>query len=758
MVALTRVTTDALAPGGQPNGARGAEDGQEQALRELLAPLLAEFEEHRPEEDTEVIVEAARMALEAHEGQFRRSGEPYITHPVAVATIVAELGLDEQTVAAALLHDAVEDTGLTLETIEGTFGDGVSSVVDGVTKLDRLQFNSKEAQQAATIRKMLVAMAEDWRVLLIKLADRLHNMRTLAVMPEWKQRRTAQETFDVYAPLAHRLGVQQVRWQLEDLAFATLHPKRYAEIEQMVAARAPQREEYLERVLVHVRQRLDEMGIAADVTGRPKHLWSIYEKMVVRGKEFDDINDLVAIRVVVESEKDCWAALGAIHAIWAPVHGRFKDYINTPKFNMYQSLHTTVIGLEGKPIEVQIRTVEMHQRAEYGIAAHWGYKSKEDHSSEMAWLQRIVDAERQTDDPIEFLEALKLDLEQDEVYVFTPKGKVIALPARSTPVDFAYAIHTEVGHRCIGARVNGRLVPLETQLSSADTVEIITSKSSTPAPSRDWLQIVASTRARNKIRQWFSRERREDAIENGREDLAKALRREGLPLQKIMGSSALQEVAESMNLADLDALYASIGESQVSAQSVVQRITKALRAGEAEEQLPTTALPGPTRPRRGTQRTGGRAGVYVEGLDDVMIHLARCCTPVPGDQIVGFVTQGRGVSVHRADCANATALADRSRERLIEVEWDRGSEGVFVATIEVQAFDRSRLLADVSRVVSEHHLNIVAARTATTPDRVSRMAFDVELADPTHLHSLISALKHLDGVFDAYRQLPGKKA
>src|SRR6516165_10042977 len=758
MVALTRVTTDALAPGGQPNGARGAEDGQEQALRELLAPLLAEFEEHRPEEDTEVIVEAARMALEAHEGQFRRSGEPYITHPVAVATIVAELGLDEQTVAAALLHDAVEDTGLTLADIREQFGDGVAGVVDGVTKLDRLQFDSKEAQQAATIRKMLVAMADDWRVLLIKLADRLHNMRTLAVMPEWKQRRTAQETFDVYAPLAHRLGVQQVRWQLEDLAFATLHPKRYAEIEQMVAARAPQREEYLEKVLVHVRQRLEEMGIAADVTGRPKHLWSIYEKMVVRGKEFDDINDLVAIRVVVDTEKDCWAALGAIHAIWAPVHGRFKDYINTPKFNMYQSLHTTVIGLDGKPVEVQIRTSEMHHRAEYGIAAHWGYKSKEDHSSERAWLQRTADGDRQTDDPIEFLEALKLDLEQDEVYVFTPKGKVIALPAKSTPVDFAYAIHTEVGHRCIGARVNGRLVPLETPLSSADTVEIFTSKSPTAGPSRDWLQIVASTRARNKIRQWFSRERREDAIENGREDLARALRREGLPLHKLLGSAALQQVAEQMNLADLDALYASIGESQVSAQSIVQRLTKVLRSGEAtDEQLPTTVLPGVTRTRPpGGRRTG--AGVFVEGLDDVMIHLARCCTPVPGDQIVGFVTQGRGVSVHRADCANATALAERSRERLIEVEWDRGSEGVFVATIEVQAFDRSRLLADVSRVVSEHHLNIVAARTATTPDRVSRMAFDVELADPTHLHSLINALKHLDGVFDAYRQLPGKKA
>ncbi len=731
--------------------------GPDRELRELLTPLLAEFARHRPEDDCTLIVEAGRAAFQAHDGQFRRSGEPYITHPVAVATIVAELGLDAQTVAGALLHDAVEDTGLSLDAIEESFGEGVARVVDGVTKLDRLQFDSKEAQQAATIRKMLVAMADDWRVLLIKLADRLHNMRTLAVMPEWKQRRTAQETFDVYAPLAHRLGVQQVRWQLEDLAFATLHPKRYAEIEQMVVARAPQREEYLERVLVEVRQRLDDMGIAAEVTGRPKHLWSIYEKMVVRGKEFDDINDLVAIRVVVESEKDCWAALGAIHAIWAPVHGRFKDYINTPKFNMYQSLHTTVIGLEGKPVEVQIRTWEMHHRAEYGIAAHWGYKSKEDHSSEMAWLQRIADVERQTDDPIEFLEALKLDLEQDEVYVFTPKGKVIALPARATPVDFAYAIHTEVGHRCIGARVNGRLVPLETQLSSADTVEIFTSKSATAGPSRDWLQIVASSRARSKIRQWFSRERREDAIENGKEELARALRRDGLPLHKILGSSALTQVAEAVNVADLDSLYAAIGENQVSAQSVVQRLARVLLGDAgADDQLPTTALPGTSRPPRQGRRTG--TGVYVEGLDDVMIHLARCCTPVPGDHIVGFVTQGRGVSVHRADCANAAALADRSRERLIDVEWDRVKDGVFVATIEVQAFDRSRLLADVSRVVSEHHLNIVASRTNTSADRVSRMSFDVELADPTHLHSLIGALKHLDGVFDAYRQLPGKKA
>jgi GTP diphosphokinase / guanosine-3',5'-bis(diphosphate) 3'-diphosphatase len=728
-------------------------DARSGALEEHLVPILEAVAERRPEEDTALIRRAGETAIAAHEGQFRRSGEPYITHPMAVATIVAGLGLDAPTIAAALLHDAVEDTGVTLEAIEAEFGPVVARVVDGVTKLDRLQFDSKEAQQAATIRKMLVAMASDWRVLLIKLADRLHNMQTLAVMSDWKQRRTAQETFDVYAPLAHRLGVQQVKWQLEDLAFATLHPKRYAEIEQMVAARAPQRGEDLAKVLVAVRDRLDAAGIEADVTGRPKHLWSIYEKMVVRGREFDDIHDLLAIRVVVAAEKDCWAALGAIHAIWPPVQGRFKDYINTPKFNLYQSLHTTVVGLNGKPIEVQVRTEEMHRRAEYGIAAHWGYKDKEHASADMAWMQRLADVEQETTDPVEFLQALKFDLEQDEVYIFTPKGRVIALPARSTPVDFAYAIHTEVGHRCIGARVNGRLVPLDTQLTSADTVEILTSKSATPAPSRDWLKLVASSRARNKIRQWFSRERREDAIENGREELVKALRRAGLPHQKILSSISLTQVADSMNLADTEALFAAIGENQVSSQSIVQRLARELSGG-VEEQLPTTATRGARSLRNG--RRGG-AGVFVEGLDDVMVHLARCCTPVPGDEIMGFVTQGRGVSVHRTDCANALALTRGSNERLIEVEWERGGEGVFVATLEVLAFDRSRLLADVSRVVSEHHLNIVAARTATTADRVSRMAFDVELADPTHLHSLVGSLKHLDGVFDAYRLLPGKR-
>ncbi len=730
-------------------------------LDDLMGAVLSRYDSRHPgspEQERALLVEAGRVAEAAHRDQLRQSGEPYITHPVAVATIVAELGLDARSVAAALLHDAVEDTGLDLEDVSEAFGPEVAAIVDGVTKLDRLQFDSKEAQQAATVRKMLVAMASDWRVLVIKLADRLHNMRTIAVMPEWKQRRTAQETLDIYAPLAHRLGIQELKWQLEDLAFATLHPKRYAEIEQMVASRAPERDEYVARVLVAVRERLGASGVAAEVTGRPKHLWSIYEKMVVRGKEFAEIHDLVGIRVIVDSEKDCWAALGSIHAIWSPVQGRFKDYINSPKFNLYQSLHTTVIGLEGKPIEVQIRTHEMHRRAEYGIAAHWGYKEQSRDggsttTAEMAWLQRIVDWQADTIDPLEFLEALKLDLEQDEVYVFTPKGKVIALAAGATPIDFAYAIHTEVGHRCIGAKVNGRLVPLDTKLQSADTVEIITSKVPSAGPSRDWLQIVASPRARNKIRQWFSRERREDAIETGREELAKALRREGLPLQKLATSDTLGALAGTMNYTDLDALHAAIGEGHVSARSVAQRLARELHGPDREEQLPATVGPD----LRSKQRRSATAGVYVEGLDDVVVRLSRCCTPVPGDQIVGFVTRGRGVSVHRADCANAATLATAEQERLIEVEWNRDGATVFVASVEVLAFDRSRLLADVTRLVSEHHLNIVASSSNTAPDRVSRMHFDVELADPGHLDSLLSSLKQLDGVFDAYRTLPGRK-
>ncbi|MGH9303058.1 MAG: RelA/SpoT family protein [Acidimicrobiales bacterium] len=738
------------------------------AARKMIPPameavdgLLAILDKHRPGEDISLVRRAHGLAARAHLGQRRMSGEAYITHPVAVATIVAELGLDAVSVAAALLHDAVEDTRVEVAEIESEFGAQVAGIVDGVTKLDRLRFGSKEAQQAATMRKMLVAMASDWRVLVIKLADRLHNMRTLGALPEWKRHRIAEETRDIYAPLAHRLGIQEIKWQLEDLAFETLHFKRYAEIAQMVATRAPRREVELAEVLSAVRSRLSELGIEAEVTGRPKHLWSIYEKMVVKGKEFDEIHDLVAIRVVVSIEKDCWAALGAIHALWPPVPARFKDYINAPKFNLYQSLHTTVVASQGKPLEVQIRTYEMHRRAEHGIAAHWGYKEgatgrpgrNARSTDEIAWLQRIVDWERETPDPHEFLETLKGDLEHDEVYVFTPKGEIVTLPSGATPVDFAYAIHTEVGHRCVGARLNGRLAPLDSRLQSGDTVEIVASKMATAAPSRDWLNIVTSPRARNKIRQWFSRERREDAIESGRDELARALRRAGLPVQKLQSSPSLQAVAASLGYSDLEGMHAALGEGHVSGQSIIQRLERELRGGDREDQLPSTAL----QPRRPRHRRDG-AGIYVEGLDDVMVRLSRCCTPVPGDRVIGFITRGRGVSVHREDCANALSLAGSDSERLIDVEWDEDRQGVFVAGIEVKALDRARLLADVARVLSEHQVSILSSSSSTSADRVSRMRFEFELADPTHLDSLLDSLRLLDSVYDAYRLLPGAEA
>jgi GTP pyrophosphokinase len=550
--------------------------------------------------------------------------------------------------------------------------------------------------------------------------------------------------------LAHRLGVQQVKWQLEDLSFATLHPKRYAEIEQMVAARQPEREDYLSEVMATLSAKLDEFGIKAEVRGRPKHLWSIYEKMVIGGKEFDDIFDLVGLRVIVDEDRDCWAVIGAIHALWSPVQGRFKDYINSPKFNLYQSLHTTVIGPRGKSVEVQIRTFEMHRRAEFGVAAHWGYKEGAS-SREIAWMQRLADVEEEEADPIAFLEALKLDLGQDEVYVFTPKGRVIALIEGATTIDFAYAVHTEVGHHCVGAKVNGRLVPLDTVLHSADVVEIVTSKNDSSGPSRDWLKLAKSSRAKSKIRQWFQRERREDAIEGGREELIKALRREGLPVATSMSSGALDAVITSLTLEDLDALFLAIDSNQISALAVVQRLSRELHGGEAE-QLPTTV----SRQARSSRTARRSAGVYVEGLDDVMIHLARCCSPVPGDSIMGFITQGRGVSVHRDDCSNAVALANRLGERIIDVEWDGSTGGQYRAVLEVMAFDRSRLLLDVSKVVAEYHLNIISSSSTTSGSRIVRMIFDVELADPTHLSSLLAALKAVDGVFDAFRQLPGQ--
>jgi GTP diphosphokinase / guanosine-3',5'-bis(diphosphate) 3'-diphosphatase len=717
---------------------------------EEVAPLVAAFRAQHPKASVTSISRAYEVAAHAHSEQWRKSGERYINHPLNVARIIADLGLDDITVIAALLHDAVEDTPLTLADVEREFGGEVAAIVDGVTKLERIRFDSREEQQAATMRKMLVAMAKDLRVLLIKLADRLHNMRTIAGFPSDKQARIAQETLDIYAPLAHRLGMQEMRQQLEDLSFSSLHPKRYAEIDHMVSTRTPEREVFVAMVLEQVRSRLAELHIKADVTGRTKHLWSIYEKMVLKGKEFDEIFDLVGIRVIVESVKDCYAALGSIHATWKPVQGRFKDYIAMPKFNLYQSLHTTVIGPEGKAIEVQIRTREMHERAEWGVAAHYGYKEGTP-ATDIAWLNRIVDWQQETSDPAHFMAGLKEDLDQDEVFVFTPKGKVVTLPVGSTSVDFAYAVHTEVGHSCIGARVNGRLVPLDTTLTSGDTCEIFTSKVENAGPTRDWLQFVVSPRARNKIRQWFSRERREDSIESGREELMGEFRREGLPVAKLLESEALREEIKVMGLADLEGLLVAIGEHHVSPRTVAQRVARRLRSGDEDEQLPSTVRPGQRRRRQSS------VGVHVEGLDDVMVRLSRCCTPVPGDEILGFVTRGRGVSVHRADCANAASLGATQEARLIEVDWDSDSGGNFVVSVEVKALDRSRLLRDVANALSDQHVNIVACSTHTGSDRIAKMRFDFELGDPNHLEAVLRMIKTIDSVYDAYRVVPGGK-
>jgi len=721
---------------------------QNTTIAEELSPLLTAYKSRHPKGSVSLINAAYEMARSAHANQNRSSGELYINHPIAVARIVADIGLDEVSIVAALLHDTVEDTEITISDVESNFGSEVSTIVDGVTKLERLQFDSKEAQQAATMRKMLVAMARDLRVLMIKLADRLHNMRTIAAVPHEKQQRVAQETLDIYAPLAHRLGMQEIKQQLEDLAFAALYPKRYAELDHLVATRAPERNVYLAKTIGQVQQWLDEVKIKAELTARGKHLWSIYEKMVQKSREFDDIYDLLAIRIVVQSEKDCYTVLGAIHGHWKPIVGRFKDYIAMPKFNLYQSLHTTVVGPGGKPIEVQIRTQEMHQRAEWGVASHWAYKDTVG-EGDIDWLNRIIDWQGEVSDPSQFLEILKTDLEQDELFVFTPKGRVITLPVMSTPVDFAYSVHTEVGHSCMGARVNGRLVPLEYKLSSGDTCEILVSQGETSEPTKEWLDFVVSPKARSKIKQWLTRERLEDLVENGRDELVERLRQAGLPAQKILSSQVLQDEVALLNFEDVDEFFAAIGDQRVDAVATVERMSMRMRDGQQPDQLSMSSVGGNSL--TSTQKNG----VHIEGMPDVLVRLSRCCTPVPPDEVMGFVTKGRGVTVHRADCANAAALAEDSA-RVVDVEWSSdGASTMFIAAVEVKALDRSRLLRDVANALSDEHVNIVSCTTNTGADRVARMRFEFEFADPSHLQSVLRVIKRIDGVYDANRVLPG---
>jgi GTP pyrophosphokinase len=719
-----------------------------------LEPLFRLVRQVHPKADLRIVERAYAVAEQRHRGQRRKSGEPYITHPLAVAEILAELGLTQSTLAAALLHDTVEDTDYTVDALRAEFGDEVASLVDGVTKLDQVRYG--EASQAETVRKMVIAMARDIRVLLIKLADRLHNMRTMRFLPADKQQRKARETLEIYAPLAHRLGINTLKWELEDLAFAILYPKMFDEIVRLVAERAPKRDDYLERVIESLQADFRDARIKAVVTGRPKHYYSIYQKMIVRGRDFADIYDLVGIRVLVDSVRDCYAVLGTVHAQWHPVPGRFKDYIAMPKFNMYKSLHTTVIGPEGKPVELQIRTREMHKTAEIGIAAHWKYKEGGS-ATEMPWLGQLVDWQRETEDPGEFLESLRFDIGTEQVFVFTPKGDVIGLPLGATPVDFAYAVHTEVGHRCVGARVNSKLVPLESTLTNGDVVEVLTSKAPDAGPSRDWLTFVQSGRARSKIKAWFSKERREEAIERGKDALARQMRKQGLPLQRVLAGGMLAATAHELRYPDVTALYAALGEGHVSAQAVVQRLVQSLGGedGATEDLAEATA---PTREAKRRPRPKGDPGVVVKGASDVWVKLAKCCTPVPGDSIVGFVTRGDGVSVHRSDCSNVRALSASQPDRIVEVEWAPSATSVFLVQIQVEALDRARLLSDVTRTLSDQHVNILSASVTTSRDRIALSRFTFEMGDPKHLGAVLNSVRSVEGVYDVYRVTTATRA
>ncbi|MBW3666356.1 MAG: bifunctional (p)ppGpp synthetase/guanosine-3',5'-bis(diphosphate) 3'-pyrophosphohydrolase [Actinobacteria bacterium] len=700
-----------------------------------LDDVLDAFTNHHPDGDTDLLRRAHAWAAKAHAGQRRKTGDPYITHPVAVAHMLAEYGLDEPTIAAALLHDTVEDTSLSLEEIGSEFGNEIARLIDGVTKLDRVRYSNREQAQAASIRKMVVAMAQDVRVLIVKLFDRLHNLRTVSALRPEKQVRVARETLDVYAPLAHRLGVQEIKHEFEDRCFAILYPGPNAEIEAKLAEAAPEREAFIEKMVTEIEGMLSDAGIEAKVTGRPKHQYSIYRKMLEQDRPFEEIHDLIGIRVITANTRDCYAALGLVHSHWVPVTGRFKDYVAMPKINLYQSLHTTVIGPDGKPLEIQIRTEEMHMRAESGIAAHWRYKEGDISSLPTMDIGSI------DEDPEEFLANLKLDLYLDEVFVLTPDGDVKEMATGSTAVDFAYAVHTEVGHRCVGARVNGRLVPLSTKLSSGDIVEILTSNSPDAAPSRDWLKVVRTGKAKGKIRQWFQKERRDQDLAEGREQVMDLFKREAADLSASDREELVTAVAGELGQRDAESLYIAIGAGKVSFDSVSTRLTRRLSPDTGDELF---------RPPRRRRSVDG-VQVVVEGQEDMLVHLANCCSPVPGDAIVGYVTVGRGVSVHRSDCTNVSSLSER-RERAVEVSWPSGSgAAAFVVWIQVEALDRTRLLRDVTAVVSDTGGNITASSTTVGTDRVAVLKYEVELSDPSQLPRLLNDLRAVDGVFSAFR-------
>ncbi len=739
-------------------GLNGIDVGTPTRLHErLLHDLLEKVHAYDPDCDEDLITRAFDVAASQHETQLRASGEPYLNHPVGTALICADLRLDSATIAAALLHDVVEDTSMSIESVRSQFGDEVALLVDGVTKLSQISFRSIEEEQAENIRKMIIAMAKDIRVILIKLADRLHNMRTLGYLGKQKQIEKSKETLEVYAPLAHRLGIESVRWELEDLSFATLHPRKYAEVGRMVAQRRADRERDLEEARGTLSDELAGMSVQAEISGRAKHLYSIYNKMVRKGKEFNEIYDLTALRVLVNSVKDCYAVLGVVHSIWKPLPGRFKDYIAMPKFNMYQSLHTTVIGPNGKPLEIQIRTYDMHQTAQYGIAAHWVYKEGRGgqrttgQMEKLQWLRQIMDWQSETKDSGEFMDALRVDLFHDEVYVFTPKGEVKSLPVGSTPVDFAYAIHTDVGHRCIGAKVDGRIVPLTHRLQSGDIVEILTSRTA-QGPSRDWLQFVASSGARNKIRQWFKREKREDAEHLGREALLDALRKQGLPAQKLIGSELMSEIMKESNIAKKEEFFVAIGSGKISPQHVITRVIHRLSREREGPAATLTLSPGAGKDAK-SPSSSSELGISVDGVDEVAIRIPQCCRPVPGDDVVGYISLGRGITVHRRDCPNVRAL-EKNPERFTAIHWDTRSKGPLRVEIQVEAYDRNRLLEDISRTLSESGVAIVAGQIITARNNMVKDRFVFDVPDIDFLETVLQRVRRIDTVYDAYRVTP----
>jgi GTP diphosphokinase / guanosine-3',5'-bis(diphosphate) 3'-diphosphatase len=743
--------------------ARREDLGLTAAEARLLDDLFAIVEEHAADSavaiDRDEVAHAFVFACEHHADQRRKSGEDFITHPVGVAKICAGMRLDTETLCAALLHDTVEDTSASLEEVQEQFGDEVASLVDGVTKLTGITFQSRDEAQAENYRKMMVAMASDIRVILIKLADRLHNMRTLDALAKQKQIEKAKETLDIYGPIAHRLGIHAIKWELEDLAFAALHPRKYQEIKTLVAQQREERERYVAKAGEYLQKELQALGIEAEISGRAKHFYSIYSKMTKKGREFNEIYDLTAMRVKVGSVKDCYGAVGVIHSLWKPLPGRFKDFIAMPKFNMYQSLHTTVIGPEGRPLEIQIRTAEMHDMAEYGVAAHWIYKDGEERvgpgargEEKLKWLRQLLDWQQELEDSGEFAERLKVELFEDEVFVFTPKGEVKSLAAGATPLDFAYEIHTDVGHRCVGAKVNGKMVPLSYKLKSGDIVEVMTSKRER-GPSRDWLALVKTTRARNKIKQWFKAESRKDTEHAGRELLQEHLKRQGLPPQKVVGSPLLAHVIREMGFRKADDFYIALGGAKISPKVVVQKVMQRLKQGDSAAGEPTAAdVLSTGRKRRRPESSSTAYGIHVEGIDDVMLRLAKCCRPVPGDPIVGYISLGRGITIHREDCPNARALR-RDPERFTPVSWDGEGKTAFKVEIHVDAWDRHRLLEDLSRTFAETGINIIEARCTVT-DQMVRNRFVVEVGDTQALDGAVSRLRNIDAVFDAYRVTP----